>query len=92
MHPQQLLDVKREVRRAHSNALRIKVASALNRALPWTWTPSARLILFRRRLRRPGAGLPNEKARNRKVPGFVRYARRSPGGSISCGTPIRRGW
>jgi len=34
MHPQQLLDVKREVRRAHSNALRIKVATALNRALP----------------------------------------------------------
>ncbi len=33
MHPQ-LLDVKREVRRAHSNALRIKVATALNRALP----------------------------------------------------------
>ena len=40
MHPQQLLDVKREVRRAHSNALRIKVASALNRACRWTWTPS----------------------------------------------------
>ncbi|WP_459618766.1 phosphoenolpyruvate--protein phosphotransferase [Bordetella sp. 2513F-2] len=34
MHPQQLLDVKREVRRAHSNALRTKVATALNRALP----------------------------------------------------------
>ncbi|OZI45029.1 phosphoenolpyruvate--protein phosphotransferase [Bordetella genomosp. 5] len=34
MHPQQLLDVKREVRRAHSNALRVKVATALNRALP----------------------------------------------------------
>ena len=34
MHPQQLLDVKREVRRAHTNALRVKVASALNRALP----------------------------------------------------------
>jgi phosphotransferase system enzyme I (PtsI) len=34
MHPQQLLDVKREVRRAHSNALRVKVASVLNRALP----------------------------------------------------------
>lgn len=34
MHPQQLLDVKREVRRAHSNALRVKVAAALNRALP----------------------------------------------------------
>jgi len=32
MHPQQLLDVKKEVRQAHSNALRIKVASALNRA------------------------------------------------------------
>lgn len=32
MHPQQLLDVKKEVRLAHSNALRIKVASALNRA------------------------------------------------------------
>ena len=28
------LDVKREVRRAHTNALRVKVASALNRALP----------------------------------------------------------
>jgi phosphoenolpyruvate-protein phosphotransferase (PTS system enzyme I) len=34
MHPQQLLDVKREVRRAHSNALRAKVANVLNRALP----------------------------------------------------------
>lgn len=34
MHAQQLLDVKREVRRAHSNALRVKVASVLNRALP----------------------------------------------------------
>lgn len=32
MHPQQLLDVKKEVRQAHSNALRTKVASALNRA------------------------------------------------------------
>jgi len=32
MHPQQLLDVKKEVRLAHSNALRVKVASALNRA------------------------------------------------------------
>lgn len=32
MHPQQLLDVKYEVRHAHSNALRVKVASALNRA------------------------------------------------------------
>jgi phosphotransferase system enzyme I (PtsI) len=34
LHVEQLLDVKREVRRAHSNALRVKVASALNRALP----------------------------------------------------------
>ncbi|WP_038852681.1 MULTISPECIES: phosphoenolpyruvate--protein phosphotransferase [Bordetella] len=34
MHPQQLLDVKREIRRAHSNELRVKVAAALNRALP----------------------------------------------------------
>jgi phosphotransferase system enzyme I (PtsI) len=34
MHAQQLLDVKREVRRAHSNALRVKVAAVLNRALP----------------------------------------------------------
>lgn len=34
MHPQQLPDVKREVRNAHSNALRVKVAAALNRALP----------------------------------------------------------
>jgi phosphotransferase system enzyme I (PtsI) len=34
MHPQQILDVKREIRQAHSNALRVKVASALNRALP----------------------------------------------------------
>jgi phosphotransferase system enzyme I (PtsI) len=34
MHLQQLLDVKREVRRAHSNALRLKVAAVLNRALP----------------------------------------------------------
>lgn len=32
MHPAQLLDVKKEVREAHSNALRVKVASALNRA------------------------------------------------------------
>lgn len=32
MHSQQLLDVKKEVRMAHSNALRVKVASALNRA------------------------------------------------------------
>ncbi|HUH59041.1 MAG TPA: phosphoenolpyruvate--protein phosphotransferase [Candidimonas sp.] len=32
MHPQQLLDVKKEVRQAHSNALRVKVAAALNRA------------------------------------------------------------
>src|SRR3546814_13110362 len=32
MHPQQLLDVKKEIRRAHSNDLRVKVASALNRA------------------------------------------------------------
>ncbi len=31
MHPQQLLDVKKEVRQAHSNALRLKVAMALNR-------------------------------------------------------------
>ena len=34
MHPQQLLDVKREIRQAHSNALRHKVANSLNRALP----------------------------------------------------------
>jgi len=34
MHPQQLLDVKREIRNAHSNALRNKVANALNRAHP----------------------------------------------------------
>ena len=32
MHPQQLLDVKKEIRNAHSNALRVKVATALNRA------------------------------------------------------------
>ncbi len=32
MHPQQILDVKREIRGAHSNALRNKVANALNRA------------------------------------------------------------
>ncbi len=32
MHPQQLLDVKKEVRESHTNALRNKVASALNRA------------------------------------------------------------
>ena len=32
MHPRQLLDVKREILGAHSNALRAKVASALNRA------------------------------------------------------------
>jgi len=34
MHPQQLLDVKGEVRRAHTNALRVQVAEVLNRALP----------------------------------------------------------
>lgn len=34
MHPQQLLDVKREIRNAHSNALRNTVANALNRAHP----------------------------------------------------------
>jgi len=33
MHPQQLLDVKREILQAHSNALRTKVAAVLNRAL-----------------------------------------------------------
>ncbi len=32
MHPQQLLDVKKEIRKAHTNALRVRVASALNRA------------------------------------------------------------
>lgn len=32
MHPQQMLDVKKEVRLAHSNALRTQVALALNRA------------------------------------------------------------
>lgn len=32
MHPQQMLDIKKEVRQAHSNALRAKVAFALNRA------------------------------------------------------------
>lgn len=32
MHPQQLLDVKKEIRQAHTNALRIKMAAALNRA------------------------------------------------------------
>lgn len=32
MHPQQMLDVKKEIRQAHSNALRTKVAMALNRA------------------------------------------------------------
>lgn len=32
MHPRQLLDVKKEIRQAHSNALRTKVAAALNRA------------------------------------------------------------
>ena len=30
--PQQLLDIKKEVRQSHTNALRVKVASALNRA------------------------------------------------------------
>jgi phosphotransferase system enzyme I (PtsI) len=34
MHPQQLLDVKREIRRAHSNALRTQVATILNRGQP----------------------------------------------------------
>jgi phosphotransferase system enzyme I (PtsI) len=33
MHPRQLLAVKREILRAHSNALRLKVATALNRAV-----------------------------------------------------------
>jgi phosphotransferase system enzyme I (PtsI) len=33
MQAQQLLDVKREIRRAHSNALRLKVANSLNRAI-----------------------------------------------------------
>ncbi|NYT64947.1 phosphoenolpyruvate--protein phosphotransferase [Alcaligenaceae bacterium] len=32
MHPQQMLDVKKEVRLAHTNALRTQVALALNRA------------------------------------------------------------
>lgn len=32
MHPRQLLDVKQEILRAHSNALRTKVAISLNRA------------------------------------------------------------
>ncbi|MBU4611195.1 phosphoenolpyruvate--protein phosphotransferase [Achromobacter sp. GG226] len=32
MHSQQMLDVKREILRAHSNALRTRVAAALNRA------------------------------------------------------------
>ncbi|GAA4339068.1 phosphoenolpyruvate--protein phosphotransferase [Pigmentiphaga soli] len=32
MHPQQLLDVKREILRAHTNALRTRVAAILNRA------------------------------------------------------------
>lgn len=32
MHPQQMLDVKQELRQAHSNDLRLKVALALNRA------------------------------------------------------------
>lgn len=34
MHAQQLLDVKREILQAHSNALRTKVAAVLNRAEP----------------------------------------------------------
>ena len=58
MHPQQLLDVKREVRRAHSNALRIKVASALNRACRWTWTPSDQADPVSEAPAAPGAGLP----------------------------------
>jgi phosphoenolpyruvate-protein phosphotransferase (PTS system enzyme I) len=32
MHPRQLLDVKQQILQAHSNALRTKVAAALNRA------------------------------------------------------------
>lgn len=32
MHPRQLLDVKKQILQAHSNALRTKVAAALNRA------------------------------------------------------------
>jgi phosphotransferase system enzyme I (PtsI) len=35
MHPQQLLEVKREVLQAHSNALRAKLANSLNRAVPF---------------------------------------------------------
>ena len=34
MHSQQLLEVKREVLQAHSNALRAKLANSLNRAVP----------------------------------------------------------
>ena len=33
MHPQQLLDIKRQIRQAHTNDLRSRVASALNRGL-----------------------------------------------------------
>ena len=33
MHPQQLLDIKREVRQAHTNELRSRVAISLNRGL-----------------------------------------------------------
>lgn len=32
MHPQQLLDVKQEILKAHSNDLRVKVAASINRA------------------------------------------------------------
>jgi phosphotransferase system enzyme I (PtsI) len=32
MHPRQILDVKQEILKAHSNALRQQVAMALNRA------------------------------------------------------------
>jgi phosphotransferase system enzyme I (PtsI) len=35
MHPHQLLEVKREVLQAHSNALRAKLANSLNRAVPF---------------------------------------------------------
>ena len=93
MHPQQLLDVKREVRRAHSNALRIKVASALNRALPVDLDAPGQADPASEAPAAPLARAFHEK------PGTARFralfcatpgARRA--GRISCGTPIRRGW
>ena len=80
MHPQQLLDVKREVRRAHSNALRIKVASALNRALPVDLDAPDQADPVSEAPAAPGAGPSHEKPGTARFRALLR-ARRSPGGS-----------